>query len=202
MFTQERMWLRKIWYRMVLITMYFNAGLIPWYLTMRNLGLVNNFFAYIIPALVSPFNMILVKTYIESTPKELQESAEIDGANIITVFFRIILPIITPILATIAIFSAVGQWNSFYDTLILMTEQKLYTLQFVLYIYMNQATLLANQIRSGIGMTESMMNAATRQTEMSVRLTLTIIVIMPILFVYPIFQRFFVQGLMIGAIKG
>lgn len=108
MFTQEKMWKRKFWYRFVVITMYFNAGLIPLFITMKTLGLTNNFWVYILPAVVQPFNIILVKTYIESIPKSLQEAAEMDGAGIIQVFFRVILPNCTPILATVAIFSAIG----------------------------------------------------------------------------------------------
>ena len=113
MFTQEKMWKRSFWYRALVVTMYLNAGLIPLYLTMRNLHLTDSFWVYILPAVVQPFNVILVKTYVESLPKSLQEAAEIDGAGIITIFFRVILPNCTPILATVAIFSAVAQWNSF-----------------------------------------------------------------------------------------
>jgi ABC-type glycerol-3-phosphate transport system permease component len=202
MFTQQKMWLRAFWYRFVLVTMYFSAGLIPWYLTMMNLGLLNNFFAYVIPALVQPFNIILVKTYIESTPKALQESAEIDGANILIIFWRIIFPIIKPILATIAIFCAVGQWNNFTDTLLLMTNERLYTLQYVLYHYLNQANALARSIQSGGGAGNMIMSAVTRQTETSVRMTISVVVITPILFTYPFFQKYFVQGIMVGAVKG
>jgi ABC-type glycerol-3-phosphate transport system permease component len=200
MFTREHLWKRRFWYRFVVITMYFNAGIIPWFITMRNLHLTNNFLGYILPAVVSPFFIILTKTYIESTPKSLQESAEIEGAGILTVFFRIILPISAPILATIAIFSAVNQWNAFQDTLLLMTDSKLYTLQFVLYQYLNQASSLASIVNSSGGVSESAL--ANIQTVTSVRMTVTIIVVLPVLLVYPIFQRFFVKGIMIGAVKG
>lgn len=103
MFTQERMWRRKLWYRLMVVTMYFNAGLIPMFLTMQNLHLTNSFWVYVIPVIVQPFNIILVKTYMESIPRSLQEAAEIDGAGIMKVFLKIILPTSTPILATIAI---------------------------------------------------------------------------------------------------
>lgn len=96
MFTQEGMWKRKIWYRMLVVTMYFNAGLIPMFLTMQNLHLTNSFWVYIIPVIVQPFNIILVKTYMESIPKSLQEAAEMDGAGLMTVFIKIILPTATP----------------------------------------------------------------------------------------------------------
>jgi ABC-type glycerol-3-phosphate transport system permease component len=200
MCTREHLWKRRFWYRFIVVTMYFNAGIIPWYITMRNLHLTNNFWGYVLPTMVTPFFIILTKTYIESTPKSLQESAEIEGAGIPAVFFRIILPISKPILATIAIFSAVNQWNAFQDTLLLMTDSKLYTLQFVLYQYLNQASSLASIVNSSGGISESVL--ANMQTVTSVRMTVTIIVVFPVLLVYPAFQRFFVKGIMIGAVKG
>lgn len=202
MFTQEKMWHRKFWYRFVVITMYFNAGIIPAFVTMKTLHLTNSFWVYVIPAIVQPFNIILVKTYVESMPKSLQEAAEIDGAGIFTVFGKIILPTAKPILATVAIFSAVGQWNSFQDTLIYITDQKLYSLQYLLYTYINQANSLAAMIRSSGTSAISAATLATQQTPTSIRMTVSVIVVLPILFVYPIFQRFFVKGIMIGSVKG
>ena len=134
--TQQEMWGRKVWYRFIVITMYFNAGLIPWFLNMQMLGLTNTYWAYIIPGIVAPYNIILVKTYIESIPKELEESAKIDGASHIRIFAQIIWPLSKPILATIAIFGAVGNWNSFTDSLILMSSKpELYTLQHLYLIH-------------------------------------------------------------------
>jgi ABC-type glycerol-3-phosphate transport system permease component len=203
MCSRRHVWKRSLWYRFIIITMYFNAGVIPWYITMKNLGLTNNFWGYIFPAMVSPFFIILTKTFIESTPKELQESAEIDGAGILTTFFRIILPVSKPILATIAIIASVAQWNSFQDTLLLVTDNRLYTLQFVLYQYLSQAQSLAsivNSASSGLSLSESIL--ANMQTVTSVRMTVTIIVVTPVILIYPLFQRFFVKGIMIGAVKG
>ncbi|WP_261301672.1 carbohydrate ABC transporter permease [Paenibacillus andongensis] len=200
LFTKNGMWGRRFWYRFLIVTMYFNAGLIPWFLTMRNLGLTNNFLAYVLPGIVSPFFIILVKTFVESTPIALQESAQIDGAGYFTIFYKIIMPLITPILATIAIFSAVGQWNSFQDTLFLVTNQKLFTLQFILYRYMNEATSLATLMKSTQGALN--IKLANMQTATSIRTTVSMIVVIPILLVYPFFQRFFVKGIMIGAVKG
>jgi putative aldouronate transport system permease protein len=202
MFTQQKMWGRKFWYRFIVITMYFNAGLIPMFLTMKNLHLTNNFFVYIIPAIVQPFNIILVKTYVESIPASLQEAAEIDGAGVITIFYKIILPTCKPILATIAIFSAVNQWNNFYDTLVYITDQKLYSLQYLLYCYINQANSLKALINNAVGGSSDVMGLATQQTPTSIRMTVTVIVVIPILCIYPIFQRYFVKGIMIGSVKG
>ncbi len=200
LFTQEDMWKRKLWYRVVIITMYFNAGLIPMFITMKNLGLTNNFWVYVLPAIVQPFNIILVKTYIESLPKSLEEAAEMDGAGTLTIFFKVILPSCTPILATVAIFSAVGQWNSFQDTLLYITDDKLYSLQYLLYEYINQASSIAQMVKSGSGV--NLTALATQQTPTSIRMTVSILVVLPIMCVYPFFQRYFVKGIMLGAVKG
>lgn len=202
MFTQQRMWHRKLWYRFMVITMYFNAGLIPMYMTMKTLRLTNSFWVYIIPAIVQPFNIIMAKTYVESIPPALQEAAEIDGAGTMTVFAKVILPTCKPIMATIAIWSAVGQWNSFQDTLIYITDQKLYSLQYLLYTYLNQASSLATMVQQSGGNVSAVANLATQQTPTSIRMTISVIVVLPILFVYPIFQKSFVKGIMIGSVKG
>ena len=202
MFTQQRMWHRKLWYRFMVITMYFNAGLIPMYMTMKTLHLTNSFWVYIIPAIVQPFNIIMAKTYVESIPPALQEAAEIDGAGTMTVFAKVILPTCKPIMATIAIWSAVGQWNSFQDTLIYITDLKLYSLQYLLYTYLNQASSLATMVQQSGGNVSAVANLATQQTPTSIRMTISVIVVLPILFVYPIFQKSFVKGIMIGSVKG
>ena len=201
MFTLRRMWHRQFFYRLVVVTMYFNAGLIPMFMTMKLLHLTNNFFVYILPWIVQPFYIIMVKTFIESTPVSLQEAAEVDGAGPLTIFFRIVLPISTPILATVAIWAAVGQWNSFQDTLIYVTDQKLWSLQYLLSTYINQANSLAAAVKSS-GSIANVQNLVTRQTPTSIRMTVSVIVVLPILFIYPIFQRYFVKGIMIGAVKG
>jgi len=202
MFTKP-MWARKFWYRFVVASMYFSAGLIPYFLTLVRLGFQNSFLVYIIPGIMQPFSILLVKTYIESTPISLQESAEIDGASTMTIFVRIVLPLIKPILATVAIFAAVGQWNSFMDTLLFITTDRLHTLQFVLYRYISQAGALARLVQqAGGGGFGDFANLVTQQTATSVRMTVTVVVTLPILFVYPFFQKYFVKGMMIGAVKG
>lgn len=202
MFTQARLWKRAFWYRAVVVTMYFNAGLIPVFLIMKSLGLTNSFWVYVLPLIVQPFSIILVKTFVESMPHELQEAAEMDGAGIVQIFFRIYLPNMTPILATVAIFSAVTQWNSFQDTLIYITDQSLYTLQYLLYTYINQADSLAQAAQQAGGDLSAVAGAATQQTATSIRTTVAVVVVLPILFVYPLFQRYFVKGIMLGAVKG
>ena len=202
MFSRETMWMRKIWYRLVIATMYFNAGIIPFFITMKNIGLYNSFWVYILPTVVSPFYIVLCKTFVESVPKELTDAAELDGAGTIRTFTSVIIPVIKPILATVAIFTAVAQWNSFQDTLLLVSDPKLFTLQFTLYQYINQASslkALVNSTGSAASLAASLAHAATAT---SIRMTVTIVVVAPILLVYPIFQRYFVKGIMIGAVKG
>ncbi len=200
--TKEEMWHRKFWYRFLVITMYFNAGLIPWYLNMSMLGLTNNFMAYIIPGIVSPYNIILVKTYVESIPGEIEESAFMDGASYWTIFRKIIWPLSKPILATIAIFGAVGHWNSFQDSLILNSNSpELFTLQHRLYIYLNQSSNLGAIVASGTSSTDSAAIAGAMNTKI-IQYTISMVTIIPILCVYPWLMKYFEKGLMLGAVKG
>lgn len=197
--TKQEMWHRKLWYRFLVITMYFNAGIIPWYLNMSMLGLTNSFMAYIIPGIVAPYNIILVKTYIESIPAELEESAFMDGASYFTIFRKIIWPLSKPILATIFIFGAVGHWNSFTDSLILMQgAPEFYTLQHRLYIYLNKASNISALATQGLSdmVASSLMNAKV------IKYTISMITIIPILIVYPFMNRYFEKGIMLGAVKG
>ena len=193
-FTKAEMWGRKFWYRFCVITMYFSSGLIPQYLTNRMLGLNNTFWIYIIPGCISVYNMILIKTSMESMPPSLEESAYLDGAGFFTRFLRIVLPLQKPILATITLFVAVNHWNDFFTTKIYVTNPKLYTMQFLLYE-------LLNNIQTAVGQ----MGTEDKDAYISptgTRMTLTAIVIIPIMCVYPFIQKYFVKGIMIGAVKG
>lgn len=193
-FTKEEMWGRKFWYRFVVVTMYFSAGLIPVYLNNRMLGLTNSFLVYVVPGLVSVYNMILIKTSIESLPAELEESAYLDGAGYFTRLVRIVLPLQKPILATVGLFSAVGHWNDFFTTKLYITDTKLYTLQFLLYELLNQITAASEQITGDDPMAQI--------TPAGIRMTLTAIVVIPIMLVYPFVQKYYVKGIMVGAVKG
>ena len=197
-FTKEEMWARKFWYRAVVATMYFSAGMIPVYLNNKMLGLVNTFWIYVLPGMVGVYNMILVKTSMEALPAELEESAVLDGAGYMTRFTRIVLPLQKPILATVGLFSAVGHWNDFFTTQLYITRPKLYTLQFLLYEFQNQVKNAATQINSAA---EALGTTSNIQPT-SIRLTLTAIVIIPIMLVYPFIQKYYVKGVMIGAVKG
>lgn len=181
---------RKWIYRMVVATMYFTSGLIPWYMLMVKINFKNSFLLYVLPGAISAFYVVLIKTYVESLPASLEESASLDGAGTLTIFFKIILPVCKPVLACVAVFGAVWQWNSWSDNMFLVTDAKLQTLQYLLYRMMQSA---------------SMSDAITGQTSiqpMAIRLTMTFITILPILLVYPFIQRFFVKGIMLGSVKG
>jgi multiple sugar transport system permease protein/putative aldouronate transport system permease protein len=198
--TKKKLWKRSFWYRYLVITMYFNAGLIPWYMNMVMLGMTENYMAYIIPGIVAPFNIILVKTYVESIPGELEESAFMDGASTFTIFRKIIWPLSKPILATIAVFGAVGNWNSFQDSLILMkSSPQLFTLQHRLYFYLVKASDLETVMSGGAGTNMVLENTLNSKV---VKYTIAMATIIPILLVYPIMQKHFVKGIMLGAIKG
>lgn len=197
-FTKEEMWGRKFWYRAVVATMYFSAGMIPVYLNNKMLGLLNTFWIYVLPGMVGVYNMILIKTSMEALPAELEESAVLDGAGYLTRFTRIVLPLQKPILATVGLFSAVGHWNDFFTTQLYITKPQLYTLQFLLYEFQNQIRSAAAQINSSA---EALGNMSSIQPT-SIRLTLTAIVIIPIILVYPFIQKYYVKGIMIGAVKG
>lgn len=199
--TKHQMWRRKFWYRFLIITMYFNAGLIPAYLNFTMLGLTDTFWIYIIPGIVSPYNIILVKTYIESIPHELEESAFMDGAGYVTIFRKIIWPLSKPILATIAIFGAVGHWNSFQDSLIYNANApELYTLQHRLYVYLNSSSNLKALMGSG-GSGDGSALASSLNAKV-IQYTISMVTIIPILLVYPIMQKYFEKGIMLGAVKG
>lgn len=199
--TKQELWHRKVWYRFVVVTMYFNAGIIPWFINMKNLGLTNNFLAYILPGTISAYSLILFKTYVESIPTSLEESAELDGAGYLVRYAKIIMPLCKPILATLIVFSAVGHWNNFMDTVFLVTDSELYTLQYVLYQYLNEANSLADTLKNMSEMGVQV-DASQLLTPTAVKMTISMVVVIPILCVYPFFQKYFVGGIMIGAVKG
>ncbi len=198
--TKEELPLRRVIYRILIVTMYFNTGLIPWYLTMKLYHLNNNFLLYVIPSAISAYFVVIVKTFIEQLPPSLEESARLDGAGHVMVFRKIIFPLCTPIVATILVFSAVGQWNTWFDNYLLVQSPKLKTLQLILYDYLTQASWLATA--SSTQRTHAGATGAAVMTPATIRMTVTMLVTLPIIFVYPFMQRYFVKGLMLGAIKG
>jgi len=176
-----------------IITMYVSGGMIPEYLLLtRTLKLGNSFLVYIIPGLIWVYNVILMRSFIEGLPDALQEAARLDGANDFVIFSKVILPLCTPSMATVALFYAVGQWNSFMDTYLYARD--LPTLQYVLYEIMEQASIRVDPHASSA----QLKNAVS---SMSVRIAITIVATVPILIVYPFLQKYFVGGMTLGAVK-
>ena len=188
---------RKLIYRFFILTMYINAGFIPYYLTISAIGLKNNFLVYVLPAAVQAYFIILIKTYIDSIPAELVESAEMDGAGLIKIYYRIILPLSKPILACIVVFAAVNQWNAWADDMYFMQGRKangLHCLQYLLY-----TKLQSNVVNSTAGAAAGANMAVSSN---SLRMAMSFVTVIPILCVYPYMQRFFTKGIMLGAVKG
>lgn len=186
-------------YKFFVVSMFLGGGLIPTFFLYQWLHIYNTFFVYILPGMFGVYNMILFRTFIIQLPRELEESAYLDGANEIQVFFRIIIPLSMPILATMGLFVAVGQWNSWHDTLYFTTNPELETLQYVLMkvIRQSEAATMVNKAKMHM-----MARRKINITPESIKMAITIVVTLPILCVYPFIQKYFVKGIMIGAVKG
>ncbi len=190
----------KIIYIYFVVSMFLAGGLIPTFFLYQWLGIYNTFSVYILPTLFSVYNMILMRTFIVGMPKSLEESAILDGASEFTVFVRIIVPLSKPILATIGLFVAVNQWNSWSDTMFFTTDPKLETLQYVLMRVLRK-TEASSIMRQSQG-TSSIPLRAIKITPESIKMAITMITTIPILCVYPFIQKYFIKGIMIGAVKG
>lgn len=186
----------------IVLTMYFDAGLIPNYLLIKDLGLLNTFQAYWVPTIISAFNFIVIRTYMKTIPESFIESAKLDGAGEFCIWWRIVMPLCKPTLAVIALFVAVGSWNSWVDTLLYASrEQSLSTLQFELQKLL--ASAMSSSVAQG-GMAGAQAIAGTGgqvTTPYALRAAITIVAAVPILCVYPFLQRYFVVGLTIGGVK-
>ena len=193
--------LRKFITTLLVLTMYVNAGLIPNYLLVsKTLGLKNTFWVYIIPSLFQCFNMIVIRTYIGGLPDALVESGKIDGAGDLRCFFQIILPLCLPVLATVALFIAVGAWNSWFDTYLYNGSKKdLYSLQYLL-----KAKLATTQNQANAAQTsaDALAAQASKVAPITVRSAITVVSALPILVVYPFLQKYFVTGMALGSVKG
>ncbi|MCU6711459.1 carbohydrate ABC transporter permease [Paenibacillus sp. J5C_2022] len=179
---------------MIVVTMFFSGGLIPSYLLVQKLGMVNTMWALIIPGAISAWNMIIMRTFFQGIPNELFESAHMDGAGELRVLARILLPLSAPIIATISMFYAVGHWNSFFPALIYLNEKVKYPLQ----------VMLRNMVIEGdmTTQTQELGGAYAYVTATNIKFAVIIIVILPIVMVYPFIQKYFIKGVMIGSLKG
>ena len=177
------------------ITMYVNGGLIPTFILYKNLGLTNSFYVYVIPGMINAFNMLVIRTFMNGLPDSLEESAQLDGAGYMQIFVKIISPLCKPVYATVALFVAVGQWNSWFDAMLYnRMSDKLTTLQYELMKLLSSVT---NQGTSA----EAMKNSTGTVTPTSVRAAATIITMLPIICIYPFLQQYFVAGLTLGGVK-
>jgi len=189
---------RKFFNTLFIFTMYFGGGLIPFYMVLKSLNLIDSFWVYIFPGMIGVFNLILIRTYIEGLPQEMEESALIDGTNEIIVFIKIILPLCKPVLATVTLFVAVGHWNSWFDSYVFTYNPKLVTLQAALVKILNQYQT------GGMQSTAELFASSQKRSPVSsdsIRMATTMVATLPIVFIYPFLQRYFVKGIMIGAVK-
>ena len=178
------------------ITMYVSGGMIPTLILYRNLGLTGTFWVYVIPGMISVFNMLVLRTYMMGLPEGLEESAQIDGANDFTIFVRIVSPLCKPVYATVALFVAVGQWNSWFDVMLYNRMNTKYTtLQYEL------MKLLSSVMQQGGSATSAGQGAAAAVTPVTVRAAATVVTMLPIICLYPFLQRYFVAGMTLGSVK-
>ncbi|MCM3257222.1 carbohydrate ABC transporter permease [Paenibacillus lautus] len=178
---------------LIVFTMLFSGGMIPTYLVIKELHLMNTFWAYVIPGAVNAFHVVIMKNFFQSIPNELEESARIDGSSNLGILFRIVVPLSMPVIATIALFNAVGQWNSFFDAVMYVTDSSLKPLQ----IYLRELVMSG---QSNINTTDSLERQLLAVE--SLKAAALIASTLPILLVYPFLQKYFVKGIMIGSVKG
>ncbi len=196
--------LRKPLTTILVISMYVNAGLIPGYMLIKNLHLLGKYSVYIIPCLVDIFNFILVRTYINGLPDSFVESARIDGANEFRIFLQIIMPLIVPSVAMISLFTAVGAWNSWFDTYLYCSNKpRLHSLQYVLMSFLQASQNQSSNANDAGAMALAASSGASTSmvTPISIRSSITVVATLPILVVYPFVQKYFVVGMTIGGVK-
>ena len=188
---------RKFWNLLFVFTMYFGGGLVPYYMVLKGIHMLNTFWVFIFPMMMSVYNMILIRSYIESMPDSLFEAAKIDGANDLVVFVKMVIPLSKPILMTVALFVAINPWNSWFDAYLYTSDQALKPMQSIL-------VEILNQYQTGASTSQAMSNAkaGVTVTPDSIRMAATMVATLPIIMVYPFVQKYFVKGIMLGAVKG
>ena len=189
---------RSFWTFLIVFTMFFSGGLIPTYILVVNLGLMDKYAAMILPGLVSAYNLIILRNYFMSLPEEIEESCMIDGAGRFRIFFRIVLPLSKPILATVALWLAVGHWNAWFDVLLYMTKDSMFTLQIVL----RRIIISGTQQMLDLNITSELLQSQVQYSPEGVKAAAIFVATLPILCVYPFIQKYFVKGIMIGSLKG
>lgn len=186
---------RRFFMTLFVVTMFFGGGLIPTYLLVKQLGMLNTVWAVIIPGAVNVWNIILSRTFFKGVPNELKEAANVDGASEAGIFFRIVLPLSKPIIFVLALYAFVGQWNSYFDAMIYLEDAKLHPLQLVL-----RSILIQNQAAPGMISDQLAMNELKRLSEM-IKYSAIVISSLPLLVMYPFFQKYFEKGVLVGSLK-
>mgnify|MGYP001050088905 CR=1 FL=1 len=194
-----KLWGRKWLVRFLIIPMYFSGGLIPTFILMTQLNLYNNIWAIILPGAVSIWNIILVRTFFQTIPVSLTESATLDGAGHLRILFSIIIPLSKPVLAVIAIYSVVGIWNSWFNAMIYLPNPDLHPLQFYLYRVMIQQSVDLSELKGLAEMQDAIQKILAN---FQLKYALIIFTTLPVIFTYPFFQKYFVKGVMLGSLKG
>jgi putative aldouronate transport system permease protein len=190
---------RKWFMGCISVTMFFSGGLIPSFLLVKNLKLMNTIFALVLPGVCSAYNIVIIRNFFTSLPVEIEEAAYIDGANEVTVFFKIVLPLSMPIIATVALWTIVGSWNAWFDALLYINNGKINILQMVLRKTLQEAASSSDVYSSQQEFTTETARLYTRESLQSAML---MVVTGPVLITYPFFQKYFVKGIMIGSVKG
>jgi putative aldouronate transport system permease protein len=193
---------KRFYMALMIIAMYFSGGIIPYFILIKKLALLDSFWVYIIPNLISIFNVIIMINFFKEIPSSLKEAAKIDGANDLKIFFKIIVPVSMPVFATIALFTGVGHWNNWFDAAYFVTDKNLKTIAYILMQLINSADLTS--VQGGISTASAEKNAAAGHqtfTAETIRMATMIIVTIPIICVYPFLQKYFVKGIMVGSVK-
>lgn len=189
---------KNFWTFFIAFTMFFSGGMVPTYLVIKDLGLLNTYAVMILPGLISAYNLVIMRNYFQSLPEEIEESCLIDGAGRFRIFLQFVLPLSKPILATVALWLAVGHWNAWFDVLIYISDDRMFTLQIVLrrIIITGSKEILNTDVASRSSDMESLASSE------GLKAACIFVTTLPILCIYPFIQRFFVKGIMVGSVKG
>lgn len=197
--TRPNLKFKKLYIAVIMFTMFFGGGLIPYFLLIQSIGLYDNFLVYIIPSLFSVWYMIIIQSFLREIPPSLIESAKIDGAGEYRIFAQIILPLSKPVLAAVALFTAVSHWNSYFDSMMYTYSPGLQTIQLYLKKVITDPSAASG---IGVGIAQQIPGAAQKITPQTIKLATMVVTALPIVAVYPFLQRYFVKGVMIGSVKG
>ncbi len=196
--SHQRLRFRKFYFLALIIAMYFNGGIIPFYIILRSIGLLDTFAVYVIPTMLNGFLVLVMVAFFRELPSSLEESARIDGASDLLIFVRIVVPLSKPVFATVSLFLGVAQWNSWLDSVFFVQRSDLRPLQYLMMEIINRSRITS--MLSGMDM--AMAATATQVTTISIQMTTIVVTVVPIILVYPFLQKHFVKGVLIGAVKG